>query len=63
MNLDLDKIKPKTIRFEHYHMDGTFTTGEKYEALISHLKNNGYTVTEKDRMDTLVTLSESTPAH
>jgi FkbM family methyltransferase len=63
MNLDLDKIKPKTIRFEHYHMDGTFTTGEKYEALISHLKNNGYTVTEKDRMDTLVTLSESTPTH
>lgn len=64
MDLDLNVIKPKTILFEHLHMDGVNTSGnainhkgEKYEKLLSHFKEHGYTVTKKDRMDTLITLS------
>lgn len=68
MDLDLNIIKPKTILFEHIHMDGVNTSGkalnhkgERYERLLAHFKNHGYTLTKKDNLDTLLTLSEPTP--
>jgi len=69
MDLDLSIIKPKTILFEHIHMDGINSSGnainhkgEKYERLLYHFKEHGYTVTKKDRMDTLISLSKDSSA-
>lgn len=64
MDLDLSIIKPKTILFEHLHMDGINAfvnainhNGEKYVRLLSHFKEHGYTLTNKNHTDTLISLS------
>lgn len=48
MAVDFNKIKPTFISFEHLHMDGYKTQGEKYKTLLEYLENNGYSITSKD---------------
>ena len=51
--LDLKKIKPKKIVFEHKHIDGTNTSfGFKYYKIINYLFSNGYEITKQTEDDT-----------
>ena len=55
--LDLKKIKPKKIVFEHKHIDGTNTSfGFKYYKIINHLFSNGYEITKQTDDDTYLKL-------
>lgn len=55
--IDLNKIKPKEIIFEHKHLDGTNQTfGFKYYKLINHLFSNGYQITKQTEDDTYLKL-------
>jgi FkbM family methyltransferase len=54
MAMDLNKLRPKYIEFEHLHMDGHRTTGEKYKKLLKHFRKYGYTVKLKDEDDTIL---------
>jgi FkbM family methyltransferase len=56
MDLDLSLVKPKRIRFENKHMDGIFTRGGKYNALLDHFAANGYVKVSEDHEDTLLAL-------
>ena len=43
MSYDFKKnVKPSKILFEHNHMDGTFTIGKNYKALLDKLETLGY---------------------
>jgi hypothetical protein len=57
MSVDFDLIKPVFITFEHLHMDGYKTIGQKYEKLMKHLQCKGYTLTMRDIDNTTVKLS------
>ena len=57
MDLDLNKLKPKNIRFENSHTDGTHKKGQNYMNLINHLFNHGYKLVEETHQDTLVCLN------
>jgi len=50
------KIKPKRVLFEHFHMDGVFTVGNKYEELSNRLILLGYTKLYQNKEDTLFEL-------
>ena len=50
------KIKPKKIIFEHKHMDGLFTIGDKYNTLINKLQSLGYRMVYQNIEDTLFEL-------
>ena len=55
--MDYDfNIKPKKIMFEHKHMDGLFTIGEKYNRLIDKLKSLGYIMVYQNVEDTVFEL-------
>jgi FkbM family methyltransferase len=55
--LDFNLLKPKTIKFEHKHMEGTNTVvGENYSRLMEKLTTNGYHVVSVDDEDTVVSL-------
>jgi len=55
--LNLKKIKPKKIVFEHKHIDGTNTSfGFKYYKIINHLFSNGYEITKQTDDDTYLKL-------
>jgi hypothetical protein len=56
MALDLNKLKPKFIMFEHAHMDGYKKTDVKYNRLLEKFINNGYRVLFKHEMDTILEL-------
>ena len=47
------KIKPKKILFEHKHIDGTFTVGNKYKELTSKLESLGYKKMYQNDEDTM----------
>jgi FkbM family methyltransferase len=51
-------VKPKKIMFEHKHIDGTFTVGEKYIDLITLLKNKNYEIVHQDTEDTTLILKD-----
>jgi hypothetical protein len=57
MDLDLSILKPKKIRFENKHMDGVHVRGEKYVKLINHFELRGYTKTDENDEDTVLTLN------
>jgi FkbM family methyltransferase len=57
MDLDLSILKPKKIRFENKHMDGVHVRGEKYEKLLKHYELRGYTKTDENDEDTVLTLN------
>jgi len=50
-------IKPKRITFEHKHMDGLLTVGEKYRELTNRLVWLGYKMTYQDTEDTTFDLT------
>jgi FkbM family methyltransferase len=50
------KIKPKTIMFEHKHMDGLFKADVNYAELTNKLINLGYKKTKQDVEDTTFVL-------
>ena len=50
-------IKPKQILFEHKHMDGIFTTGNKYIELTNKLLSLGYTKVYENIEDTMFELN------
>jgi FkbM family methyltransferase len=54
MSIDFNVIKPKYIIFEHLHMSGYKTSGDKYEIVLKYLENNGYRVSHKNEEDTSV---------
>ena len=58
MDMDLTKMKPTYISFEHLHMDGYKNQGEKYDELIKHLTNNNYEIIKKTNDDTYLKLQE-----
>ena len=47
----------KKIMFEHKHIDGTFTVGEKYSDLIT-LLNKNYEIVHQDSEDTTLILKD-----
>lgn len=50
--LDFNAVKPKEIRFEHKHIEGTNKSmGPKYNKLIDRLNTLGYIVTDIDSED------------
>lgn len=56
--LNLEMIKPKEIRFEHKHMEGSNKVpGKRYHQLMTRLQMNGYKLKDKNTEDTLVVLS------
>jgi|TARA_R110000868_G_scaffold4895_12_gene30517 FkbM family methyltransferase len=55
--IDLDKIKPKEIIFEHKHIDGTNQSfGFKYYKLINHLFSKNYELIKQTEDDTYMKL-------
>lgn len=55
--LNLEILKPKQIKFEHKHMEGSNKPiGDKYNSLISRLESYGYQIKEKNAEDTVVAL-------
>jgi FkbM family methyltransferase len=50
------KIKPKKILFEHKHIDGLFTVGNKYEELSNKLKSVGYKKVYQNEEDSMFEL-------
>ena len=52
MAIDFNLIKPILISFEHMHMDGYKTQGEKYAKLQNYLIENGYELLHKNEEDT-----------
>jgi FkbM family methyltransferase len=56
MDLDLTIVKPKKIKFENRHTDGTCIRGQKYNQLMKHLYAHGYTLVEETYEDTTVCL-------
>ena len=56
MDLDLNFVKPSKITFEHHHMDGTFSTGRRYEILMEHFSTHGYRLTHQTASDTTIDL-------
>jgi FkbM family methyltransferase len=51
------KIKPKQILFEHKHMDGLLTVGDRYIELCDKLLSLGYTKMGQNSEDTLFQLN------
>ena len=49
-------IKPKFILFEHKHIDGSFTIGDKYNTLSNKLISLGYKKLYKELEDTMFEL-------
>lgn len=58
MDLDLSKLKPTTIEFEHKHMDGVFTRGERFNKLMNHLSGYGYKTIKEDAENITLTRSQ-----
>lgn len=57
--LDLDKLKPKRIVFEHKHMEGTnMKPGKRYRTLLAKLFSYGYNLVSFTSEDTEVCLQE-----
>jgi len=50
------KIRPRKILFEHKHIDGIFTVGNKYEELTNKLKSLGYKKIYQNDEDTMFEL-------
>ena len=51
-------IKPRSILFEHKHMDGFLKVGEKYKTLINKLNSLGYRLKYFNTEDTCVELQQ-----
>jgi FkbM family methyltransferase len=59
MDLDLNILKPITIRFEHKHMDGVFTRAGKYLILIDHFFKHGYKMVYENFEDIVISLNHN----
>jgi len=59
MDLDLNILKPTTIRFEHKHMDGVFTRAGKYLLLMDHFMKHGYKMVYENFEDTVISLNHN----
>ena len=57
INLDLNMLKPTTIRFENKHMDGLFTKAGKYLLLMDHFSKHGYKMVYENNEDTVISLN------
>jgi len=55
MNYDF-AIKPRQLLFEHKHMDGIFTVGNKYNTLTNRLSSLGYSQKYQTSEDTMYEL-------
>jgi FkbM family methyltransferase len=55
--INLKKIKPKEIVFEHKHIDGTNKSfGFRYHKIINYLSSNGYVIVKQTGDDTFMKL-------
>lgn len=57
MAMDLTRLKPEIIIFEHLHMDGYKIQGHRYETLLQHFIENGYSIAHKNGEDTRLELN------